>query len=246
MDKEKNNNKTEINQIKEAFAKLNLTLEESQYEQFLQYYEILIEWNQVMNLTAITEFNEVVTKHFVDSLCLIKEISMEKELKVIDIGTGAGFPGIPLKIAFPSLDVTLLDSLNKRIKFLDTVISTLGLKGIRAVHGRAEEYGRKSEYREQFDLCVSRAVANLSTLSEYCVPFVKKGGYFISYKSGKMEEEIENSKRAINLLGGNLENVFTFLLPDSDISRSLVAIRKEEETKKKYPRSAGKPSKEPL
>lgn len=246
MDKEKNNNKTAIDQIKEAFEKLNLTLEENQYEQFLQYYELLIEWNQVMNLTAITEFNEVVTKHFVDSLCLIKEISMEKELKVIDIGTGAGFPGIPLKIAFPSLDVILLDSLNKRIKFLDTVISKLGLKSIRAVHGRAEEYGRKSEYREQFDLCVSRAVANLSTLSEYCVPFVKKGGYFISYKSGKMEEEIEHSKKAINLLGGNLENVVTFLLPDSDISRSLVAIRKEEETKKKYPRSAGKPSKEPL
>lgn len=246
MDKEKSNITNEIKQIKDAFAKLNLILEEIQYEQFYQYYELLIEWNQVMNLTAITEFNEVLTKHFVDSLSLIKEISMDKELKVIDIGTGAGFPGIPLKIAFPSLDITLLDSLNKRIRFLDTVINDLGLKNIKAVHGRAEEYGRKNEYREQFQLCVSRAVANLATLSEYCVPFVKKEGYFISYKSGKMEEEMEQSKKAIKLLGGNLIHINTFLLPDSDISRSLVVIRKEEDTKKKYPRNAGKPSKEPL
>lgn len=246
MEKEKDSLKTNKERVADACVKLNLTLEDKQYEQFIKYYELLIEWNQVMNLTAITEFGEVLTKHFIDSLSLANEIDLKKDLSIIDVGTGAGFPGIPLKIVYPSLNIVLLDSLNKRIKFLDAVINQLGLKGIKAVHGRAEEFGRNNEYREQFDLCLSRAVANLATLSEYCVPFIKMGGYFISYKSGEAEEEIENSKNAVKLLGGKIDTVKTFILPDTDISRSFVFIKKELETSKKYPRNAGKPSKEPL
>lgn len=246
MEKEKDSLKTNKERVADACVKLNLTLEDKQYEQFIKYYELLIEWNQVMNLTAITEFGEVLTKHFIDSLSLANEIDLKKDLSIIDVGTGAGFPGIPLKIVYPSLNIVLLDSLNKRIKFLDAVINQLGLKGIKAVHGRAEEFGRNNEYREQFDLCLSRAVANLATLSEYCVPFIKMGGYFISYKSGEAEEEIENSKNAVKLLGGKIDMVKTFILPDTDISRSFVFIKKELETSKKYPRNAGKPSKEPL
>lgn len=246
MEKEKDSLKTNKERVADACVKLNLTLEDKQYEQFIKYYELLIEWNQVMNLTAITEFGEVLTKHFIDSLSLANEIDLKKDLSIIDVGTGAGFPGIPLKIVYPSLNIVLLDSLNKRIKFLDAVINQLDLKGIKAVHGRAEEFGRNNEYREQFDLCLSRAVANLATLSEYCVPFIKMGGYFISYKSGEAEEEIKNSKNAVKLLGGKIDTVKTFILPDTDISRSFVFIKKELETSKKYPRNAGKPSKEPL
>lgn len=246
MEKEKDSLKTNKERVADACLRLNLTLEDKQYEQFIKYYELLIEWNQVMNLTAITEFGEVLTKHFIDSLSLANEIDLKKDLSIIDVGTGAGFPGIPLKIVYPSLNIVLLDSLNKRIKFLDAVINQLDLKGIKAVHGRAEEFGRNKEYREKFDLCLSRAVANLATLSEYCVPFIKMGGYFISYKSGEAEEEIENSKNAVKLLGGKIDTVKTFILPDSDISRSFVFIKKELETSKKYPRNAGKPSKEPL
>lgn len=235
-----------IGKLKESFALLNITLTDRQYEQFLEYYELLIEWNKVMNLTGITEFEEVVMKHFVDSLALVYAVDVDKSYKVLDLGTGAGFPGIPLKIAFPHMDIVLLDSLNKRIKFLDEVITKLGLENIVAIHGRAEEFAKKEEYREQFDLCVSRAVANLATLSEYCIPYVKKQGYFIPYKSGAIEEELETSKKAIGVLGGKVKEVKTFLLPQSDISRSLVIIKKEKETQKKYPRSGGKPTKEPI
>lgn len=233
-------------QLKQAFEQLDLNLEEIQYQQFLRYYDLLIEWNKVMNLTAITDFEEVIVKHFVDSLAIKNEFDLTQPIRVLDLGTGAGFPGIPLKIAFPSLQIVLMDSLNKRIKFLNSVIDELKLEDIEAIHGRAEEYGKKEEYRESFDLCVSRAVANLATLSEYCIPFVKTGGYFVPYKSGKIEEEVNSSKKAIEILGGELSNVKTFALPESDIERSFVFIKKKNETKKKYPRSAGKPSKEPL
>lgn len=226
----------------------SIILENSQINQFYQYYELLNEWNKVMNLTAITDHNEVITKHFVDSLALVKaagEIST-KEYKIIDIGTGAGFPGIPLKIAFPQLKITLMDSLNKRIKFLNEVIEQLGLKEITAVHSRAEDLGRDKDYREKYDLSVSRAVANLSTLSEYCMPFVKPGGFFISYKSGKIEEELSSAKHAIFLLGGKVNRIESFTLDGAEAERTLIKIEKVSEISKRYPRKAGVPGKEPL
>lgn len=226
----------------------SIILENSQINQFYQYYELLDEWNKVMNLTAITDQNEVITKHFVDSLALVKamgEIST-KEYKIIDIGTGAGFPGIPLKIAFSQLKITLMDSLNKRIKFLNEVIEQLGLKEITAVHSRAEDLGRDKDYREKYDLSVSRAVANLSTLSEYCMPFVKPGGFFISYKSGKIEEELSSAKHAIFLLGGKVNRIESFTLDGAEAERTLIKIEKVSEISKRYPRKAGVPGKEPL
>ena len=234
--------------MEEECSQIGVTLSEKQMEQFFQYYEMLIQWNEVMNLTAITEMDQVVTKHFVDSMSLVKAVSelRSKEIWIMDLGTGAGFPGIPLKIAFPNLKLTLLDSLNKRVKFLNEVIGTLGLEKIEAVHGRAEDFGRNPEYRGQFDLCVSRAVANLATLSEYCMPFVKVGGAFIPYKSGKVEEELNQARGAVKLLGGKIENTVSFELPKTEGERTLVVIRKVESTAKKYPRKAGMPGKEPL
>lgn len=234
-------------QLKEEVKQMGIELTDHQIDQFYNYYELLIHWNSMVNLTAITQMNEVVTKHFVDSLSLKKIIVDidQKPRKLIDVGTGAGFPGIPLKIVFPELEVTLLDSLNKRVKFLNEVIENLQLVGITAVHGRAEDLGRDNVSRETYDLCVSRAVANLATLSEYCMPFVKTGGYFIPYKSGKLEEELVNGKGAVNKLSGEIEDILTFTLPNAD-ERCLVKIRKTGVMSKKYPRKAGMPSKEPL
>ncbi len=225
---------------------LDINLNEEQYKQFIIYYELLVEWNKDINLTAITEFKEVVVKHFVDSLTLIKCIDLNKDFQLIDIGTGAGFPGIPLKIAFPHLNVTLLDSLNKRINFLNEVINTLSLESIKVYHGRAEDYAKYPEFRETFDLAVSRAVANLSTLTEYCLPFVKTDGIFISYKSDKLVDELTAAKNGIQLLGGKIENQIEFILPGSDHYRNLLIIKKIKNTPNKYPRRAGLPSKEPL
>ena len=227
-------------------AQLDITLTDEMKEQFDKYYELLVEWNKVMNLTGITEYEEVNEKHFVDSLSLVKTLDLNKVESMIDVGTGAGFPGIPLKIAFPHLKVTLLDSLNKRIKFLDTVIEELGLEDITTIHGRAEEFAKKAEHREQYDLCVSRAVANLSSLSEYCLPYVKVDGNFVSYKSGEIDEEVEKSKKAVSILGGKVEKIEKFELPGTDIKRSFVKIKKIKATAKKYPRKAGMPTKEPL
>ena len=230
-------------------SKLNaigITLDEKQKQQFDKFYELLVEWNKVMNLTGITEYEEVNEKHFVDSLSIVKAIDMSQVKSVIDIGTGAGFPGIPLKIAFPHLKVVLLDSLNKRINFLNTVIAELGLENIETIHGRAEDFAKQAEYREQFDLCVSRAVANLATLSEYCIPYVEKGGMFVPYKSGEIDEEVEQAKKAVHVLGGKLEDVVKFQLPGTEIGRSFVVIKKIQNTAKKYPRKAGLPSKEPI
>ena len=226
--------------------KIGITLNERQKQQFDKYYEMLVEWNKVMNLTGITEYDEVNLKHFTDSLTIARTQEMQKVQSVIDIGTGAGFPGIPLKIAFPHLKVVLLDSLNKRIKFLDAVIEELGLENISTIHGRAEDFAKKKGYREQFDLCVSRAVANLSTLSEYCLPFVKVEGEFISYKSGDSDEEIRDAEFAVKVLGGKITDVDKFQLPGTDMGRSLVKIKKVKNTAGKYPRKAGLPSKEPL
>lgn len=225
--------------LEQKLGELGIKQDQNQLERFHKFYQLLIEWNKVMNLTGITEYEDVVEKHFVDSLSIIKAVDLSRIHTVIDVGTGAGFPGIPLKIAFPHLRVVLLDSLNKRIKFLDEVISQLGLTEIRTIHGRAEEYARKEEYREQFDLCVSRAVANLSTLSEYCLPYIQVGGIFVPYKSGEIDDEVEQSKKAVRILGGNIKDVMKFELPGTDIHRSFVLIHKEQHTQKNIPAKRG-------
>lgn len=234
------------NLLKYKLKELSINLDDEKERQFQKYYELLIEWNKVMNLTAITEYEEVVEKHFVDSLSIKEVLNLDEIDTVIDIGTGAGFPGIPLKIAYPHLKMTLLDSLNKRVKFLNEVTEQLQLEYIEKIHGRAEDLARKEIYREKFELCVSRAVANLATLSEYCLPFVKKGGCFVSYKSGEIEDELKKSKKALGVLGGRIKDVVKFQLPGTDISRAFVIIEKEHNTPKKYPRKAGIPGKEPL
>lgn len=238
--------KYDTSQFQKDLKDLSLQLTDQQICQFLRYYEMLVEWNQVMNLTGITEYGEVMKKHFIDSLSLVKIYDTSGECSVIDVGTGAGFPGLAMKIAFPQMQITLLDSLNKRIRFLDAVIAELGLEGVTTIHGRAEDYARPDQLREQFDLCVSRAVANLSSLSEYCLPFVKTGGCFISYKSEKVSEELTAAKNAVFLLGGRFERNEEFTLPDSDIYRNLICICKVHPTAKKYPRKAGLVTKEPL
>ena len=232
--------------IIDEMHKLGISLTEQQSEQLYEYYRLLVEWNSFMNLTGITEFSEVVQKHFVDSLSIVKVKNMNDVDNLIDVGTGAGFPGLPLKIVFPHLKVTLLDSLNKRIDFLNAVIEKTGLTGIETIHGRAEDFAKPGLKREIYDLCVSRAVANLSTVSEYCLPFVAVNGSFVSYKSGDSEEEIHQAKHAISLLGGKVKNVDKFQLPGTDMGRALVEIKKTKQTPGKYPRKAGLPAKEPL
>ncbi len=234
----------QLDKFEKGLADLGISLNETQIKQFLDYYELLVETNKVMNLTAITEFDEVIEKHFLDSLSLCRIYDLNREIRVLDLGTGAGFPGVPLKIAFPQIRLVLADSLNKRIKFLENVVGELSLQNVSCVHGRAEEMGRNKEYREQFNLCVSRAVANLSSLSEYCIPFVKEGGAFISYKSGEIEEEANAAKKAISVLGGELREIYKFDLYEQ--KRSFVIIDKKKKTPKAYPRKAGTPTKEPL
>lgn len=232
--------------LEEGLKELNLELSEIQKKQFLDFYEYLIEKNKVMNLTGITDFEEVLVKHFLDSLMVAKVIDMAHVNSMMDIGTGAGFPGVPVKIMFPSVKSVLLDSLNKRVKFLEETFALLKMSDISAIHGRAEEFAKNKAYREQFDLCVSRAVSNLATLSEYCLPYVRKGGVFVSYKSGKVQEEVEEAAKAISILGGKVKDVMYFSLPGSDIERSLVVIEKVKNTPGKYPRKAGTPLKEPI
>lgn len=234
----------QLEKFRQGLKKLNIDLTEEQTEQFLDYYEFLIETNKVMNLTAITDFDEVIEKHFLDSLSLCRVFDLNRQIRVIDMGTGAGFPGIPLKIAFPQIDLLLVDSLNKRIKFLREVAERLALENVEALHARAEEIAKDKQYREQFDLCVSRAVANLSTLSEYCIPFVKEGGMFISYKSGDIEAEVSAAEKAVAVLGGNINQVYRFELGEQ--KRSFVMIEKQKRTPKAYPRKAGIPTRDPL
>lgn len=225
--------------------KLHINLNDTKCKQLIEYYNLLIEWNKKINLTSITDYKEVVIKHFIDSLSLVNSIDLNGEFSLVDVGTGAGFPGIPLKIVFPMLDVVLVDSLDKRVKFLNFVIKSLDLQNIKAVHSRAEEFGH-SKYREKFDICVTRAVANMSVISEYCLPLVSIGGYFIAYKSANIKEEIFDSEIAIEELGGAIEDVDIFTLPDTDIERSLIRIYKDFETPKKYPRRNGIPLKKPI
>lgn len=236
--------KEKISYMSDKFEQAGFAFSDLQKRQFYTFYNMLIDKNKVMNLTGITEFTEVVEKHFLDSIYLNRVTDLDQPVKIIDLGTGAGFPGIPLKIAFPEIEITLVDSLNKRIHFIEEVIEELGLTSIYAVHARAEELARNSECREKFDLCVSRAVANLSTLEEYCLPFVHIGGKFISYKSGEIEEEVQESKKACFLLGGKLKEVYKFDLEES--KRSFVVVEKVKTTPKTYPRKAGTPSKMPL
>ena len=225
---------------------LDIELSEKQAEQFKNYYDLLIEWNSKINLTAITDYNEVLVKHFEDSISIMNILDMNSVDSVIDIGTGAGFPGIPIKIMFPHIKLTLLDSLNKRINFLNLVIEELGLDNVKTIHGRAEDYAKDAEYRENYDLVVSRAVANLSTLSEFCLPFAKIGGLFVSYKAEKANEELNIASKAISILGGANVKCNNISLSTSDYSRNLIVISKEKHTPGKYPRKAGMPLKSPI
>ncbi len=236
--------KYDFTKFRNSMNSIGIELTNSQLNAFETYYDMLIDRNKVMNLTAITEFDEVMDKHFLDSVYLFRSIKLEADYKLIDIGTGAGFPGIPLKIVFPELKITLLDSLNKRVGFLNDVIDELNLNDIEAIHGRAEDIARDKTYRASYDIAVSRAVANLSTLSEYCLPFVKIGGKFVSYKSGDCADEVDNAKAAIHLLGGKINKIDEFSY--SNNSRSFIVIDKVMNTSNKYPRKAGLPSKKPL
>lgn len=217
-----------------------------QCDKLYRFYEMVIEKNKVMNLTAITDYEEFVIKHFVDSLMIAKVMDMTMPMSVLDIGTGAGFPGVPVKIVYPETKILLLDSLNKRLNFLNEVIEELDLKDITTIHSRAEELQAKGEYRENFDLCVSRAVSALPTLSEYCLPYVKLGGKFVAYKATGADEEIEASKTAIRVLGGEIKETAHFTIKDTDYTRVLISIEKIKNTPKKYPRPGGKPGKNPL
>lgn len=220
-------------------------LDTKNIDKFEKYKELILEYNKHTNLTRITEDDEFNVKHFLDSLSLFKTDLFVKDKKIIDIGTGAGFPGLPLKLYNEDLDITLLDSLRKRIDFLDGVIEELGLKKIRAIHARAEEIARDPNYRESYDIAVSRAVANLSTLTEYAMAFVKVGGYFISQKGPEYKEELKSAKRAIELMGGEVKDVIHTPLPN-DIDHYIIVINKVKATDKKYPRGGGKPRKSPL
>lgn len=234
-----------IDYLRDYAKKLHMNLSDEKCEMFIRYYNMLVEWNSKINLTAITDYKEVVIKHFIDSLSIVNIVDINGPNSLVDVGTGAGFPGIPLKIVFPSLEVVLVDSLDKRVKFLNHVIRELGLNNIKAIHARAEEFGH-TKYREKFDFCVTRAVSNLSVISEYCLPLVKIGGYFIPYKSREVKQEIEDYEIAIEELGGVIDDVSIFELPDTDITRSLILIYKDVETDKKYPRRNGLPQKKPL
>lgn len=240
--------------IIEQFGNFGIVISEIQANQFYDYFEMLIETNKFINLTAITEFDDVVFKHFIDSVLIkniyeIDEKLLGSEISIIDVGTGAGFPGIPLKILYPNIKLTLLDSLNKRIKFLQSVVEKLQIKDVECIHGRAEDFGSDKKYREKYDFCVSRAVANLSTLSEYCLPFVKVGGNFISYKSSSAEDEVENAKKAIKILSSKIIDVNKMIVKDNndiEYERNFVIINKEKKLLKQYPRKSGIPSKNPL
>ncbi|MBE5968762.1 MAG: 16S rRNA (guanine(527)-N(7))-methyltransferase RsmG [Lachnospiraceae bacterium] len=237
--------KYNLDSFKKGCEALDLKLTDKQYENFIRYYEMLIEKNKVMNLTAITDFDEVFNKHFLDSLAINKVYDISKVQSLIDIGSGAGFPGLPIKIAFPHIRVVLLDSLNKRIDFLKTVIDELGLTNIECVHGRAEDFARDESFREKFDLSLSRAVANLRVLLEYDVPFVKVGGNFVSYKAADVQAEIEESKNAMNEMGVSLIEK-ELLIPGTELKRKFLIFNKTKNTNEKYPRKAGVPQKKPL
>lgn len=238
---EQENLKNLLSKGAEAFS---VHLDDARINCFLRYKELIKEWNEKINLTAIEDDREIIIKHYIDSISILPYFKNEDK-KFIDIGTGAGFPGIPVKIVYDKINVTLIDSLEKRINFLNLTTSELGLTGIKAVHGRAEDYGKNPEYREKFDISVARAVSNLPVLLEYCMPFVKLGGLFIAMKGSNIDE-LEASKKALDILGGKIEDVVELNLPFSEIKRNIILVRKYRQTPTKYPRKAGKPSKDPL
>ena len=232
------------NKMIELSKKINVQLNDEQIKKYFEYMTLLLDWNEKINLTAITEMDDVILKHFIDSMTVLKYI--ENEESIIDVGTGAGFPGIPIAIMKKDVKITLLDSLNKRINFLNEVCGELKLNNVDTIHGRAEEIGKNKEHREKYDIAVSRAVANMSTLSEYLLPLVRIGGKCICMKGFEIEQELEQAKFAIKELGGKIEKVEKFTLPDSDMERNIIIIKKIKETSNKYPRKAGMPSKVPI
>ena len=234
-----------MDRLSDLLEQWNIEIDDIIVKRFNRYYELLIEWNKNINLTAITEPEDVMIKHFLDSSALLKYMDLSGK-NIIDVGTGAGFPGIVIKILNPDCKITLLDSLNKRVLFLNEVIKELKLESISSVHGRAEDFAHDNKYREKYDIVTSRAVANLSTLSEYCIPFAKVGGMFVPYKSGNIDEEIVEAKRALSVLNSSVTKVEKYSLPCTDYERSLVFIKKDKSTTKQYPRKAGTPSKSPL
>lgn len=229
-----------------ASLDVNLAFDEEIYNKFMQYKDMIKHWNEKINLTAIVEDEQIVKKHFIDCIKIFKCSPLKEAKNIIDIGTGAGFPGIPIKIIKSDINVVLLDSLNKRINFLNEVINKIELKNISTIHGRAEDFSRKLEYREKSDVAVSRAVANLAVLSELCIPYVKVGGYFVAMKGPSVEEEIKDGKSAVSILGGKIEDIIKIEIEDSDLNHNLVVIKKVKETPKAYPRKAGTAIKKPL
>lgn len=232
--------------LREGAREMGFELEEEHVESFFRYKELLLAWNEKMNLTAIVDEQQVAVKHFLDSLALLGKIDLKQQKRLIDVGAGAGFPGIPLKVYCPGINVVLLDSLKKRVGFLAAVINQLGLTGIEALHGRAEEKGRDKNFREDFDLVVARAVAGLAVLAELCLPFVKPGGLFVAYKGPEVKEEIDAAGKALEILGGTVEQIHKVKLPFSGGDRSLVVVRKNHPTPGTYPRKPGMPEKKPL
>lgn len=229
-----------------ACQKEGLSFDEKKYEQFMLYKDLIKEWNEKVNLTAITEDEEIIKKHFIDSIKCLKFDGVRKAGSLIDVGTGAGFPGIPISIMMPEINIVLLDSLNKRVNFLNLVIEKLQLKNIRAIHGRAEDFAREKGYREKFDIAISRAVANMTVLSELCIPYVKVNGFFVALKGPAIEEELSESKNAVGVLGGKLEEIIEVEIEDSDLRHNLVIVKKEKSTPNVYPRKAGSITKKPL
>ncbi|WP_066889307.1 16S rRNA (guanine(527)-N(7))-methyltransferase RsmG [Clostridium nigeriense] len=232
--------------MKEASMEVGFDLTEKQYNQFITYMKLLQEWNEKINLTAITEDEEVIKKHFIDCIKAFKSKAVRNAKTVIDVGTGAGFPGLPIAIMNPDISVTLLDSLNKRINFLNTVVAQLELKNVTTIHSRAEDGARKPELRESFDVATSRAVANMAVLSEFCLPYVRVNGYFVALKGPAIEEELKEGQKAINTLGGSLENIIEVNIEESDLKHNIVEIKKVNKCPKTYPRKAGTVNKKPI
>ncbi len=235
-----------INYLENLLKKIEISYNRESLEKFEKYKNLLIEWNKKINITSIDDEEEIYLKHFIDSVIIKKYVIIKKEAKTIDIGTGGGFPGIPLKLIDNEMKITLLDSLNKRIKFLDEVVKELDLKDVECIHGRAEEFGQNINYREKYDYGFSRAVASLNVLLEYVLPFIKKDGLFIAFKGSNFNDEIQDSKNALKILGGEVIDLKEYNLPESDISRSLIVIKKIKNSPKKYPRRPGTPNKKPL